>query len=65
MIEFKSKTALIEHIKELEKSGYLISSSISEPIMKRGKHYWKFTKIFKINFNNIPTKNKKGNDEIE
>ena len=59
-MNFKSKTALAQHIKELEKSGYLISSWLIEQIEKDGKPYTRGTRMFKINFSIFTTKNKKG-----
>ena len=52
-MKFKSRTALAEHFKELEKNGYVISSVISEPFFKNGKNGWKHIRVFKINFDNV------------
>jgi hypothetical protein len=59
-MEFKSRTALTQHIKELEKSGYLTSSWQIEHIQKDGKPFTKGTRIFKVNFQNITTKETNG-----
>ena len=55
-MKFKSKTALAQHIKELEESGYLESKWILKHYEKDGKPMTKGTKMFKINFNSITSK---------
>jgi len=45
-MKFNSKTALTEHIKELEKSGYLISSWISEYVGNKTV----MLKVYSVNF---------------
>lgn len=48
-MKFNSKTSLIEHIKELEKDGYLTS----EWILKSKEKKTKAVKYYKINFGDI------------
>jgi len=54
MIEFKSKTNLIEHIKELVKNGYLIEKWFFDS--NQGKTNTKATKFYKINFKAVTRK---------
>ncbi len=54
MIELKSKTQLVEHIKELVKNGYLIEKWFFDS--KQGKTHTKATKFYKINFKAVTRK---------
>jgi len=51
-MEFKSKTALLEHVKELEDLGYLESEWIIRSIGKKSRA----TKYYKINFDKFKSK---------
>lgn len=62
-MEFKSRTALHEHINELVKSGYLIKEWQKSKFMKDGKKFTRMTRIFKINFQNISTVQSRSNQE--
>jgi len=49
-MKFKSKTALLEHILELEEAGYLTHSWLRTPL-PNGKT--RMSKVFKINFDKV------------
>lgn len=56
-LNFKSKTALAQHFKQLEKDGWISSEWKLTYYKKDGKDMTKGIRMFKINFNNIPPKN--------
>ena len=51
-MEFKSKTTLLEHVKELEDLGYLESEWIIRSVGKKSRA----TKYYKINFDKFRLK---------
>lgn len=54
-MEFKSRTALAQHFKELEKEGWVTSEWIEKDHPTQLE--WRIkSRVFKINFSNIPTK---------
>ena len=53
-MEFKSRTALAQHFKQLEKLGYVTSHWI---LTKKDSETVTKSKMFKINFDNVGVKN--------
>ncbi len=52
-MEFKSRSELVLHFKQLEAEGWVKSEWILKPYEEEGKPMTRGTKMFKINFDNV------------
>lgn len=58
-MNFKSRTALAEHFKQLEKEGWITSSWLSTFITENDEPKTRLQKVFKINFANVNSTSQK------